>query len=195
MSVCMSTYITCTCCVSWCFSVVRIHFSSRLSWCYFLWVNLHWKLIRRDNVHSLSNLIAFCFLSLPLKVTSSTCPLSSKTTGSSSGRNTECSSFWTLCAFTMGEFHPHSNSLVCTKSIFPTTMTPLTHLSSSSLRLPGRAATKRATWARTTSGQSGRHSTASSSTTSARACRRRRCTASWDMWPPSGMRSRSGVEY
>lgn len=67
-------------------------------------------------MRSFSNLVGFYLLFLPLKVTSSTCPPSSKTTGSSSERNTECSSFWTLCAFTTGEFHLHPNGLVCKKS-------------------------------------------------------------------------------
>lgn len=38
-----------------------------------------------------------------MKVISSTCPPSSKTAGSSSGRNMECSSCWIQFAFTMGK--------------------------------------------------------------------------------------------
>lgn len=44
-----------------------------------------------------------CFLLRPMKVISSTCPLSSKITGSSSEKNAEFSSFSTPCASIMGE--------------------------------------------------------------------------------------------
>ena len=54
----------------------------------------------------------------------------------------------------------------------------------------GRTVTRRATWATMTFVQSERLSVASSSTTSARGCRRTRCTAFWDTSLPSEMRTR-----
>ncbi len=135
-----------------------------------------------------------CYLFfLVMKVISSTCPPSSKITGSSSEKNTEFSSFWTPYAFITGE-SPFPK-VYTGSEVFPNSLFFFFFLQNTIRHLLctlGRTATKRVTWARMTFVPSGRLSAALSSTTSARACHRRRCTASWDTSLPLETRTRWG---
>lgn len=127
-----------------------------------------------------------------MKVISSTCPLSSKTTGSSSVKDMEFNSFWTPYASIMGET-PFPK--VYTYIVFPNTFSCLFFSKHHALPCTlGRTVIKRVIWVKMTFVPSGRLSAASSSTTSARACHRRRCTAFLDTWLLSGMRTRWGGE-
>ncbi len=144
--------------------------------------------------HSFLGLLYFCAdldVFFMVKVTSSTCPPSSKTAGSSSGRNMECSSYWTQFAFTTGKTtsltiplpSPHS----CSAS-FSLHQVSLHQICSSLSFLV--LDVKMQIWVRMTSRQSELLSVAFWSITSAREPPMRRSRAFWDTSLPLEMRNR-----
>lgn len=136
-----------------------------------------------------------------VKVTSSTCPPSSKTAGSSSGRNMECSSCWIQFAFTMGKTTsptiPQSSAVSLSVMLSPHDCSAsFSSLHPFSLSLCFLVLeVKMQIWVRTTLRQSEHLSVAFWSITSARVPPKMRSRAFWDTSLPLEMRIRWGGRY